>query len=301
MLTQSVFISPGCSRVQRTNGYELHYRPLLNSARSQATLSRNPIVRRFFRVYWNTRFPKECSPVTPAPGNAQHSDCVDGAVVPAAAQSSFSPDVRASEHSLTQLHNAEVRITALDEKGVATRILTLFKMSTRDEAIFSHMLTQCTGSRVSGDTPVLTSTENAVRSLLFIGTLPVSAMSCLFARAIVPYDPAADDHFGAGSCRPDMACDGIFVVDSVKVYMPVKKVYEGPVAYAGQISAISITPNRVWLISGSGIRSILRVLATQTWSKGSLSQGWIDLAVDSKPSKMVHELDEVVQVLKELP
>ncbi|KAJ3555364.1 hypothetical protein NM688_g2615 [Phlebia brevispora] len=97
--------------------------------------------------------------------------------------------------------------------------------------------------------------------------------------------------------------DGIFVVDSVKAYKPAKKVYEGLVEYAGQIAGTSITPDRVWLVSGNpfDITGARHAGLNAIWINRSLSQGWIDRAVDLKPSKIVHGLDGVIQVLSELP
>lgn len=51
--------------------------------------------------------------------------------------------------------------------------------------------------------------------------------------------------------------DGLFVVEPVKMYKPAKKVYEGLIDYInsenGGLAGVSVTPEQVWLVSGSVI------------------------------------------------
>lgn len=48
--------------------------------------------------------------------------------------------------------------------------------------------------------------------------------------------------------------DGLFSADMVKLYKPAKKIYNSLVAYInasnGRLAGVSVTPDRVWLVSG---------------------------------------------------
>ena len=48
--------------------------------------------------------------------------------------------------------------------------------------------------------------------------------------------------------------DGVFLADMIKLYKPAKKIYESLVEYVnsenGRLAGISVTPDRVWLVSG---------------------------------------------------
>ncbi|KAJ3551851.1 hypothetical protein NM688_g4472 [Phlebia brevispora] len=90
--------------------------------------------------------------------------------------------------------------------------------------------------------------------------------------------------------------DEVFIVDAVRMYKPAKQVYEGLVDYINrdndQLAGISASPDRIWLVSGNpfDVTGARNAGLNAIWVNRSFSQGWIDHAVDLKPSRVVHDI-----------